>query len=299
MKTPLKLLLGLTIGAVLLQSCEKDRSVFIDKPVTDSVPVTPVPPPVPPPPPPPPPPPADVIETRPALLTAVSTNVNANCQGFYKAIPARYDSTTKKYPLIIFLHGLGELGNGTTQLDKVLVNGTPKLLKNKTFPANFVSGGKNYSFIVIAPQFKAWPSAADVNAVIDYAIANLRVDVSRIYVSGLSMGGGATWTFATAYPSKAAAIVPICGAQGASTANATKIAKAGLAVWAFHNTDDPTVAVLNTNNWITYINNSAPTAEAKKTIWATGGHNAWTKATDPALKENNKNMYEWMLQFHR
>lgn len=249
--------------------------------------------------PPPTSPPADPIETRPAILSAVNVNVNANCQGFYKALPARYDSTTKKYPLIIFIHGLGELGNGTTQLDKVLANGTPRLLKNKTFPPNFVSGGKNYSFIVVAPQFKAWPSGADVNAVIDYAVKSYRIDASRIYVSGLSMGGGGTWAFATAFPSRAAAIVPICGAQGASTANASKIAKAGLAVWAFHNTDDPTVAVLNTNNWIQYINNANPSIPAKKTIWPTGGHNAWSKATDPAYREGNMNMYEWMLQYHR
>ncbi|MET0635246.1 MAG: PHB depolymerase family esterase [Chitinophagaceae bacterium] len=295
MKLPYIPFLALLLVSGLQFACKKDSSGFIDKPdtpVQDSIPVKPdsIPPVV---------PPQEIIETRPAILSAVKTNVIPNCQGFYKAVPARYDSTTKKYPLLIFIHGLGELGDGTTQLDKVLVNGTPRLLKNKTFPPNFVSGNTNYSFIVIAPQFKAWPSGADVNSIIDYAVANYRVDATRIYVSGLSMGGGATWTFATAYPAKAAAIVPICGAQGASTANATKIAKANLAVWAFHNTDDPTVAVLNTNNWIQYINNSAPSIPAKKTIWATGGHNAWTKATDPAYKENNMNMYEWMLQYHQ
>jgi hypothetical protein len=35
------------------------------------------------------------------------------------------------------------------------------------------------------------------------------------------------------------------------------------------------------------------------TIWPTGKHDAWTKASDPNYKENNMNMYEWMLQYHK
>src|ERR1700730_3721164 len=61
----------------------------------------------------------DIPETLPPVQTAVSTTVNANCLGFYKALPARYDSTSKKYPLMVFIHGIGELGNGTTDLPKV------------------------------------------------------------------------------------------------------------------------------------------------------------------------------------
>ena len=40
----------------------------------------------------------EVAETLPAVQTAVTADVNANIGGFYKALPARYDSTTKKYP---------------------------------------------------------------------------------------------------------------------------------------------------------------------------------------------------------
>jgi predicted peptidase len=150
----------------------------------------------------------DIPETRPAIQTAVSTNVNGHCGGFYKAVPARYDSGTKKYPLLVFIHGIGELGNGTTDLIKIQNTPIPARLKNKTFPVKFSSGGKDYSFIVISPQFKAWPSPADVDAVVKYSVQNLRVDTSRIYVIGLSMGGGATWEYGAAYASKIAAIAP-------------------------------------------------------------------------------------------
>ena len=39
--------------------------------------------------------------------------------------------------------------------------------------------------------------------------------------------------------------------------------------------------------------------KAKLTLWPTGGHDAWTKATSPSYKENGMNMYEWMLQYHK
>ena len=241
----------------------------------------------------------DITETLPLVQTAVSTDVNANCAGFYKALPARYDSTTKKYPLLIFLHGSGETGNGTTDLPKVLNNAVPNLIKNQMFPASFVAGDKNYSFIVISPQFKGWPSPADVDAVIGYSIDNFRIDETRIYVTGLSMGGGATWDYAALYAGKIAAIVPICGASVANTGKAKNIADSNLPVWAFHNEDDYTVPVNSTKDYISMINSFNPTPLAKMTLWPIGGHNAWTKASDPTYKEDNLNMYEWMLQYHR
>lgn len=239
-------------------------------------------------------------ETEAAIQTAVSANITSNIGGFYKALPARYDSSSKKYPLMIFLHGAGEVGNGTSDLSKVLVNGVPKLLDKKTFPPQFIVNGANYSFIVLSPQFKQWPQPSDINSLIDYAIKNLRVDTTRIYVSGLSMGGGATWDYAIAYPNRVAAIVPVSGASWPSKDQCGNMAKASMPVWAFHNNDDGTVAASATNTIVDYINSFSPAIPAQKTIWATGGHDAWTKATNPATKEcNGKNMYEWMLQYSR
>lgn len=240
----------------------------------------------------------NVPETKPAIQTAVTADVTANIGGFYKALPARYDSTTKKYPLMIFLHGVGELGNGVSDLSRVLVNAVPRLLSQNTFPPQFTVNGTNYSFIIINPQFKQWPQPSDVNSMIDYAIKNYRVDTNRIYVAGLSMGGGATWDYGIAYPKRVAAIVPISGASWPSQAQTGNIAHANLPVWAFHNNDDGTVGVGTTITNVNNVNSFNPAILAQKTIWPTGGHDAWTKATNPATMEcNGKNMYEWMLQY--
>lgn len=241
----------------------------------------------------------DIIETEPPVQVAVNATITDNCSGFYRALPAKYNATSKKYPLLIFVHGSGELGNGTTELSKVLVNAVPKLINNKKFPPNFNVGGKNFSFIILNPQFKAYPTATDIYALIQHAIANYRIDATRIYVSGLSMGGGVTWEFAAKYPGLPAAIVPICGGSTAKDAKAKAIASANLPVWAFHNEDDNVVPVNNTKSYISMINNYKPNPKARMTLWPTGKHDAWTKATNPDYRENNMNMYEWMLQYHR
>ena len=240
-----------------------------------------------------------VAETKPAVMKGITANVNSNIGGYVQALPYRYDSTTKRYPLLVFLHGIGELGNGVDNLMNVAGVGTPLLIKNKQFPANFSVNGKNFSFIVITPQFKAWPSAKDVNDMINYAINKYRIDTTRIYVSGLSMGGGVTWEYAAAYSNRVAAIVPICGASTPNDTKAKKLAQAGVAVWAFHNKDDSTVSYTNSEGYVNRMINFNVNPRPRFTLWPTGGHDAWTRATNPGYKENGMNMYEWMLTHQR
>lgn len=241
----------------------------------------------------------NIVETKAPVQTARTITVNANIGGYQEALPALYDSTTKRYPLLIFIHGVGELGNGSSDLWMAANIGAPGLIKNGKFPPNFAVNGKNYSFIVISPQFKTWPSVSDVNDIINYAITKYRIDTARIYISGLSMGGGITWDYAAIYNTRIAAIAPICGASGPTNEKAQKIALGGIAVWAFHNQDDPIVTPNNSTGYVNKINSYNPPMAARITLWPTGGHDAWTRATDPAYKENNLNMYEWMLQHIR
>jgi predicted peptidase len=113
------------------------------------------------------------------------------------------------------------------------------------------------------------------------------------------MGGGATWRTAAYYGDELAAIVPICGAEWADSTEAKKIARADIPIWAFHNRDDSAVTVNSTRRYVNIINAQHPEITPRMTLWDIGGHDAWTKATDPAYKEDNKNIYEWMLQFTR
>jgi len=197
------------------------------------------------------------------------------------------------------MHGVGETGNGTTDLGKIINSWTPlpRVIENGTFPTSFNVNGQNFSFIVISPQFKGWPAPSDVNDVINYAVQNYRVDQSRIYVTGMSMGGGAVWDFAAAYPNRAAAIVPVCGASGPNSTGAQAIANAKLAVWGTHNLNDNTVPSSNTTGWVSMINQYG--GNAISTIWPYTGHDAWSTTYSPTFTQNGVNIYEWMLQHQK
>ncbi|MFT4025046.1 MAG: PKD domain-containing protein [Flavihumibacter sp.] len=239
------------------------------------------------------------ISLSPAVGTIVS--------GYLEHLPQDYVSNpSKKYPLMIFCHGIGEVGDGSAEsLEKVKRNGPPNLIEKGAFPASFTVNGQAFSFIVISPQFnKTYVPAARLSEFIDWVVAKYRVDESRIYVTGLSMGGGVTWVYATdntSYAKRLAAIVPVCGANTPSEQKAAVMASQNLPIWALHNDGDPTVHVNNSINYVKYVNAYTPAAnpQARLTVWSSNSHNAWSKAYDPAYREEGKNVYEWMLQYTR
>ena len=241
----------------------------------------------------------DLPEISAANFRAVESPVGGNIAGYYVGLPSRYDSTTKNYPLLVFLHGIGELTTAGKSLNSIANLGTTRFLNQKTFPASFSVNGKAHSFIVVSPQFKEWPKSSDVNSLIDYMAEKYRVDASRIYVVGISMGGGATWDFAGDYSSKVAAVVPISGASFATEKRCENIVNNKVAVWAFHNSGDKVVASNVSKQFVEKINGNSAAIAAKLTVFESVEHDAWTKATDPNYKENGMNIYEWMLQYSK
>ncbi len=232
-----------------------------------------------------------------------------NLTGYYQALPVDYDANPQKaYPLLIFVHGVGELAGANTKnlQSVVLKNGVPKLIEQGKFPTSFKVKGQDYSFIVITPQFKVWPGAGDIHRLVAYLQKQLRIDASRLYVTGISMGGGVVWGAISEVPSKAkqyAASVIVCGAYDPVPYPQLQktIADNNTPVWALHNSNDPTVPVTYSQTWVKNINAEipAPNPAAKLTIFNAAIHDAWTKSYDPAFQENGMNVYEWMLQYTR
>ena len=233
----------------------------------------------------------------------ISTGPNSN--GYYEYLPAGYSTGKTSYPLLVFMQGEGTLGNGVSGLPLILKEGIPMVINKGQFPDSFNVKGKDYSFIVISPQFKAWPTDNDVNDVISYALAHYRVDTGRIYLTGLSMGGSAIWAYISNYQPahQLAATLPIAGGQMyAGMAGATVIANADLAVFSTSNLNDPAVPSSYTVNDIKMIDSVVPAIKPKAidTIYNAYGHDAWTETYNPSTKlYQGLNAYQWMLLYSR
>ncbi len=233
----------------------------------------------------------------------ISTGPNSN--GYYEYLPAGYSTGKSSYPLMIFVQGMGTLGNGVSELPLLLKEAVPQLINTGQFPDSFNVKGEYHSFIIISPQFVKWPSDNDVGDVMAYALKHYRVDTGRVYLTGLSMGGSATWSYAASYQSAnmLAAIVPISGGElWKGEAGALNMAHADLAIYAMSNLNDPIVASSTTVHNIALIDSVVPAIQPKAldTIYNAYGHDAWTKTYNPStILYQGLNIYQWMLLYTR
>ena len=239
-------------------------------------------------------------------LTPHYITTTAQSNGYYEYLPQGYDRTSnKKYPLLFCFGGYGENGDGSTiELHYVLepYGSTGWLMEKGIFPTSFMVNGQAQQFIILFPQFTGVATQQTINDVIDYAILHYQIDVTRIYLTGISLGGGLLWDYtgySLANANRIAAMVPVSGGSYADTMKAQNIAAGNIAVWATHNDQDPTVPIDTTTiGYVNLINASMPPPSplAKITIFHDDQHNAWDSTYNPFY---GLHVYEWMLQFKR
>jgi len=183
-------------------------------------------------------------------------------------------SKKKKWPLVLFLHGAGERGN---DLSKLVKHGPPKL----------VEAGKEFQFVLISPQCPedSWWRTEALIALVDEVVETFPIDASRVYVTGLSMGGYGTWALAGDYPERFAAIAPICG--GGTRQHARRIAQAQIPTWAFHGAKDKTVPIEESERLVAFVEKFGWSADF--TIYPEAGHDSWTETY------NNPKIFKWLL----
>lgn len=176
----------------------------------------------------------------------------------------------RRCPLLLFLHGAGETGtNNTAQLNN-RANGAFKLAEDAQTLGQPV--------IMVAPQAPEWWAndnpTGGLADLIDDVQREFGFDPARLYVTGLSMGGGGTIGFLQRYDAVAAAAVPVCPA-GAITSTIDRDRLWDTPTWYFHAVNDGTVTVDNSRNSVATLR--AGGGDPLYTEFASGDHGIWTE----------------------
>jgi len=187
----------------------------------------------------------------------------------------------KKWPLLLFLHGAGETG---PKFERLMKPGMiPTILETEP----------NFPFITVSPQcINGW-NPKPLKNIMDEICKEFPVDQSRIYGTGLSMGGGGLWAMALAYPDLFTAIAPICGYGDSKKAQELL----NISHWVFHNIGDEIVPIESSDNMVNSLR-EANHPNVKYTVYPFYRfrepyltHDSWTETY------NNPDLYKWFLSF--
>ncbi len=164
----------------------------------------------------------------------IAQGSTASGWGYWRYTPSGYNADAdERFGAMLFFHGIGERGSNLNQL---LGLGPPQQIQN----------GMDFDVLVFSPQLPSgsW-RADDIDAWVDYLVDTYKVDRKRIYLTGLSWGGGGTWGWGET--GQAAAIATACGVNGGNQNHRLN----DVPLWAWHNYGDTTVnrgASVNTLN---------------------------------------------------
>jgi len=201
--------------------------------------------------------------------------VNGKARHYVLYVPRNYEPG-KPWPLIVFLHGIGERGSDGLAQTEVGI-GTAIRQHPERFPC-----------LVVMPQCPEnvkWSKAVqDIDTCIEETRENYNIDPDRIYLTGLSMGGYGAWQYGAENAQKFAAIMPICG--GGHLEDAEKLAR--VPIWAFHGAKDKTVPPKQSRRMVDAVKKAG--GDVRYTEYEDLEHNSW----DRAYAE--KEAIEWLLK---
>ena len=211
----------------------------------------------------------------------------------YRILVSDYDIGSK-YPLVIFLHGAGERGSDN---ESQLKWGVSNFATSRVM--------KMHRPIVIAPQCPEGESWVDYKSdsrtmkksptksmqlvldLISEAVAKYPIDTSRIYITGLSMGGFGTFDAIARRPDLFAAAVPVCGGGDASKASIM----ADMPIWIFHGALDGAVDAARAREMVEALTRAG--GHVGYTQYPETGHFSWVAAYSDEM------MIDWLFRQRR
>lgn len=210
-----------------------------------------------------------------------SVEVDGTTHKYSVYIPREY-ATSRKWPAIVFLHGIGEAGRDGTKM--LGVGLAPEIVdrveKNKPFP-----------FIAIFPQstgnWKGGDRAQLVLAVMDDVAKHYSLDPDRITLTGLSTGGYGTWAIGADHKDRFAALVPMCAYSAPDRVGRL----VDMPIWCFHNSGDWAVSSGHSKKMIDRLKSAG--GHPKFTTYNSLSHDCWHRAY------SDEDLYEWILKQRR
>ena len=198
-------------------------------------------------------------------------------------LPKDYNTDSlKRWPLIIYLHGGSQRG---TDLTKLYDSGIPdQIYRGRAFPFVIISP--------LCPLHLRWTTDDWFGNFFREITGKYRIDTTRVYLTGLSLGGNGTWYIAEKYPEKFAAIAPISGFTGETDYIEKNINKLiDMPIWAFHGKIDDVVPFEETERMVKKL--EGKNRNLKFTAEPEMGHGInW-------IVYPGEELYDWFLKFQR
>jgi beta-glucosidase len=233
---------------------------------------------------------AQQLQSGPQVLTFFS-NVDDTEQPYGLYLPPGYDAK-RAYPLVISLHGAGS--NHRLNLRRVFgksnAEGETDVEASRSFPP-----WQDVEYIVASPYARGTMgyqgvAEQDVLDVLADVTRRFSIDENRVYLTGLSMGGGGTLWLGLTRPDLWAAIAPVCPAPPDGTDDFAPNAL-HVPVHVYQGGADPVVSPQRTRQWVERLKRLGTTVEY--TEYPGVGHDSWVNAYAGGQ------IFAWFDQFRR
>lgn len=218
-------------------------------------------------------------------------------------VPRGYTNKTK-WPVILALHGGGERGGDGLKQTEVGLGRAIRLHEER------------FQAIVVFPQSPADSSAGWQGenstlalAALDRTVKEFSIDESRVYLTGLSMGGNGSWYLAARDANRFAAAVIICGfvngrknsaglvypavlsESGPDVFTAVATRAKDLPIWIFHGDADAVVPVAESRGMYAALKSVG--GNVQYTEYPGVNHPSWDRAYD------TPELWSWLFSQRR
>src|ERR671918_1095703 len=212
--------------------------------------------------------------------------------GYVEYLPPGYGDGSSR-PLLLFLHGFGESGDGSeTALGRLFKLGIPMLVQDDDWP-------EDRPFIVLMPQYgrdaaQDCQLADEVDEFLTFAMDHYDVDEDRVYLTGVSCGAIGAWEYLGAHVDETVAGAVLIAGHASDAFERASCALGRVPIWAFHGDADeivPKSVIADTIRDLEACADPSP-ADVRLTIYPGADHDAWSQTYDLSAGHD---IYAWLL----